>query len=139
MDQPVEKLMKTTMESIKGMIDVNTVVGDAIETAEGSVIVPISRVTFAFASGGGEMSKTITKDEGNNKESGEMPFTGGSGACVSVQPIGFLVTSENQIRMVPVHYNTAVERVVDMIPGFIETMEKWMNKRSNSQDEDLEQ
>ena len=53
MGHPIESLMKTTMESLKAMVDVNTVVGEAVETKDGTVIVPVSRVTFGFVAGGG--------------------------------------------------------------------------------------
>ena len=53
-NHPIEALMKTTMESIKEMVDVNTIVGDAVETPDGTVIIPISKVSFGFASGGGD-------------------------------------------------------------------------------------
>lgn len=137
LEQPVEKLMKTTMESIKSMIDVNTVVGDAIETSDGSIILPISRVSFAFVSGGGEFNQPKTKEDEKDKEKNseknneaKQPFAGGSGACVSVQPIGFLVTSEDQIKMMPVHYGTAVERLIDMMPGLVDNIEGLFAKKT---------
>ncbi|HNR05101.1 MAG TPA: GerW family sporulation protein, partial [Bacillota bacterium] len=87
MDQPVQSLMKTTMENIKNMIDVNTVVGDAVETKDGTVIVPVSKVSFAFIAGGGEYTGATDKNE---EDASKYPFAGGSGAGVTVQPIGFL-------------------------------------------------
>lgn len=81
-EHPIQGLMKTAMESIKEMVDVNTVIGDAVEAPDGSVIIPVSRVGLGFAAGGSEF--------GDNRES-ELPFGGGSGAGVSVQPVGFLV------------------------------------------------
>ena len=70
---PIEGLMKTAMESIKQMVDVNTVIGDAVETAEGTVIIPVSQVGCGFAAGGGEY-------EFPNPEAKARPFAGGSGA-----------------------------------------------------------
>lgn len=75
--------MKTAMQSIKDMVDVNTVVGDAVETNDGSVIIPISQVACGFAAGGGEYELS----EGDKPN--DMPFAGGSGAGVSVKPMGF--------------------------------------------------
>jgi sporulation protein YtfJ len=110
--------MKTAMESIKGMIDVNTVVGDAVETADGSVIVPVSRVTFGFAAGGGEYGASA--DGGDGGGGGAFPFGGGSGAGVSVQPMGFLVVNQNSIKMLPVEGGQPIERLIDMAPQLIE-------------------
>jgi sporulation protein YtfJ len=116
--------MKTAMESIKGMIDVNTVVGDAVETADGSVIVPVSRVTFGFAAGGGEYGANA--DGGNG---GGFPFGGGSGAGVSVQPMGFLVVAQNSIKMLPVEGGQPIERLIDMAPQLLDKL-KGVGKRT---------
>jgi sporulation protein YtfJ len=115
-ENPIQGLMKTAMESIKGMIDVNTVVGDAVETQDGSVIVPVSRVTFGFAAGGGEYGASADGGDGG----GGFPFGGGSGAGVSVQPMGFLVVSQNSIKMLPVEGGQPIERLIDMAPQLIE-------------------
>lgn len=120
MEQPIQGLMKTTMENIKDMIDVNTVIGDPVETADGTVIIPISKVGFAFVSGGGD----VKGDEANPEKS----FTGGSGAGVSVHPVGFLSVNQGQLRMVPVNCNTTVDRLIDLIPIFISKIEKRSNK-----------
>ena len=110
--------MKTAMESIKEMIDVNTVVGDPVEAPDGTVIIPISRVACGFAAGGGEFDLG-----GDRKESeGEsiMPaFGGGSGAGVSVKPIGFLVVGNGQVRLLPVGGNAIYDRLIDVAPQVI--------------------
>lgn len=135
MDQPVESLMKTTMENIKNMIDVNTVVGDAVETNDGTVIVPVSKVSFAFIAGGGEYAGTNDKEEG---DSSKYPFAGGSGAGVTVQPIGFLATANGQLKVIPVRYSSAVDRIVDMMPNLISNVEEYLSKRKNTEEEKIE-
>lgn len=127
MEQPVESLMKTTMQNIKNMIDVNTVVGDAVETKDGTVIVPVSKVSFAFVAGGGEYNNN--KDQNEDQENTKLPFAGGSGAGVTVQPLGFLATTNGQLRMLPVNYNTTLDRVIDLVPSFIENVETFVNKK----------
>lgn len=135
MDQPVESLMKTTMENIKNMIDVNTVVGDAVETKDGTVIVPVSKVSFAFIAGGGEYSGNTDKNE---EDASKYPFAGGSGAGVTVQPIGFLATTNGQLRVIPVRYSSTVDRIVDMVPDFINNMENYINKRKIYEEDNME-
>lgn len=135
MDQPVQSLMKTTMENIKNMIDVNTVVGDAVETKDGTVIVPVSKVSFAFIAGGGEYSGN---SENNEEDASKYPFAGGSGAGVTVQPIGFLATSNGQLKVIPVRYSSAVDRIVDMVPNIISNMENYLNKRKGSEEDRIE-
>jgi sporulation protein YtfJ len=116
MEQPIEGLMKTTMENIKEMIDVNTVIGDPVETSDGTIIIPISKVGFAFISGGGDVI-------GNNEDTSKS-FAGGSGAGVSVNPVGFLSINQGQLRMIPASFNNPLDRVIDMIPRFIDKIEK---------------
>ncbi|KKM08890.1 sporulation protein [Clostridiales bacterium PH28_bin88] len=109
--------MKTAMESIKEMVDVNTVVGDPVEAPDGSVIIPVSRVAVGFAAGGGEYQTGSGKDGG--KDGGGLPFGGGSGAGVSVQPVGFLVVGNGQVRLLPVDGNAVVDRLIDVAPQVV--------------------
>lgn len=128
MEQPIQALMKTTLENIRGMIDVNTVIGEPVETLDGTVIIPISKVGFGFISGGGDLKISNSNDNGDDNtdlESNQAaPFTGGSGAGVSVQPVGFLSVSHGQIRMIPVNCNTVIDRVIDLIPKLMDNIGK---------------
>lgn len=110
--------MKTAMESLKGMVDVNTVVGDPVETQTGEVIVPISRVAFGFATGGGEFAAR----NGADQTDGDFPFAGGSGAGVSVQPVGFLVVGQGSVRMLPVEGGQPLDRLIEMAPMIIDKL-----------------
>jgi len=116
---PIEGLMKTAMESIKEMVDVNTVVGDPVETPDGTVIIPISRVACGFAAGGGEFEVGGERHQGGEGESQMPAFGGGSGAGVSVKPIGFLVVGNGQVRLLPVDGNALYERLIDIAPQIL--------------------
>lgn len=118
--------MKTAMQSIKEMVDVNTVVGDAVETNDGTVIIPISQVACGFAAGGGEYEIT---GESKGKE---LPFAGGSGAGVSVKPVGFLVVRMNDVRLISASGNPLAERMVDLAPQIIDKLESIMQKRTQN-------
>lgn len=133
-EHPIQGLMKTTMDNIKEMIDVNTIVGDAVETPDGSVIIPISRVSFGFASGGAEydLNSKASKDE---NEPSKFPFGGGSGAGVSVQPVAFMVVGNNQIKLLPVSYSNVVDRIVDLVPNVIDNIEKAAKKVKSNKTE----
>lgn len=129
-EHPIEGLMKTAMESIKEMVDVNTVVGDPVETPDGSVIIPISRVACGFAAGGGEYA-TGSNGNNSNKESegAGSPFGGGSGAGVSVQPMGFLVVGNGQIRLLPVDDSHALfDRLIDAAPQLMNQVQSMFNR-----------
>ncbi|ADD02390.1 sporulation protein YtfJ [Thermoanaerobacter italicus Ab9] len=129
-DHPIDALMKTTMESLKDMIDVNTIVGDAVETPDGTIIIPISRVTFGFAAGGGEINLPKNDKKGTTEQdsSQSMPFAGGSGAGVSVQPVAFMVVGQGQIRLLPVTQSAMLERIIDLTPKLIEEIQSLFNK-----------
>ena len=108
---PIESLMGTSMESIREMVDVNTVVGDPVKTQDGSTIIPISRVSFGFVAGGGEYAGGLS-----HADPDDLPFAGGAGAGVSVQPMGFLVCSPNGVRLLSANCVSPIDRIVEMIP-----------------------
>jgi len=130
---PIEGLMTTAMQSIKEMIDVNTIVGDAVQAPDGTVIIPISKVSFGFAAGGGDYSSQVTKDE---QVDSKFPFAGGSGAGVSVSPVAFMVCGQNQIKLLHVSENSAIEKVLDLVPGLVEKIIEIINPRNSNQKED---
>ncbi|HOM01782.1 MAG TPA: GerW family sporulation protein [Acetivibrio sp.] len=127
-EHPIQGLMATAMESIKEMVDVNTIVGDAVQAPDGTVIIPISKVTFGFAAGGGEFASRCTiekkdedsSDDDSNKPESKFPFAGGSGAGVSINPVAFMVVGQGQIKLLPVNINSSLEKVLDLIPEIIE-------------------
>ena len=106
--------MRTAMQSLEGMVDVNTVVGDAVETRDGTVIVPVSQVSFGFVAGGGEY--------GTARRGGEppLPFGGGSGAGVSVRPVAFLIVQTGSVRLLPVDQRASLERLLDLAPELLD-------------------
>lgn len=117
---PIQGLMETSMQSIREMVDVNTVLGDAIVAKDGSTVVPVSKVSFGFVAGGGEYGGKAPQDG--------YPFAGGAGAGVSLQPVGFLVCGEDHVRMLPAQVNTPLDRVIDMLPGLIEEAKRALCK-----------
>lgn len=116
MEHPIGNLMQTTLENIKDMVDVNTVVGEPIAAGDGSTVIPISRVSFGFVSGGGEYNTQRQSDDPGEK----LPFAGGSGAGVSVQPVGFLVINESGVKMLPAQHLTPLDRVLNCAPQLME-------------------
>ncbi|MFC3750712.1 GerW family sporulation protein [Paenibacillus sp. GCM10012306] len=127
-DHPIQGLMQTAMENIKGMVDVNTIVGDAVETPDGSVILPISKVAFGFAAGGSDYR---VEDDGSSgsvtgTQSGVklLPFGGGSGGGVSIRPIAFLVVGKGGVHIVPLDNQTHLfEKIIDATPNLIDKIQ----------------
>lgn len=132
-DHPIEGLMQTTMESIKEMVDVNTIVGDPVESPDGLIIIPISRVSFGFASGGGEYNVSKKNDsEGGEGGNGKLPFAGGSGAGVSVQPVAFIVVGNDQIKLLPVDQGTnIINNIIETIPKFASGVQNLMKSKGH--------
>ena len=138
---PIDNMMQTTMESIRGMVDVNTVVGAPVMDQKGTTIIPISKVSFGFVAGGCEYA--IEDNKQKPVPTDVFPFAGGTGAGVSVQPVGFLVVTENQVKVLPAQTTGAMERMVELLPQLLEELnakdekEKKKNKIFGKTDSDL--
>ncbi|MFD3157369.1 GerW family sporulation protein [Haloimpatiens sp. FM7330] len=120
----IENLMKTTLENLKDMIDVNTIVGTPIESKDGDLILPISKVSFGFASGGSEFSTKQTP-EPNPK----LPFGGGSGAGVSVKPVAFLVMKGDSVRLLSLDAENTYEKMIDSVPQVFDMIKEMANNK----------
>ena len=141
-EHPIEGLMTTAMNSIKDMIDVNTIIGEPIETSNNIVIIPISKVSFGFAAGGSEF-KGETIDEYKKVEKEEqiqyrLPFGGGSGAGVTINPIAFLVIQSNNIKLMPVNHSSSLDRLLDYVPDLMERTNNMMNRIVSNKKEETE-
>lgn len=136
-NHPIESLMKTAMESIQQIVDVNTIVGEPVETHDGSVIIPISRVSCGFAAGGSEFAPAEDSKEHVNTggQAPALPFGGGAGAGVSVQPVGFLVVGNGSIRLLPVDGNVVVDRLIDTVPDLLDRVVGMFQKKKKVSDE----
>ena len=132
-EHPIQGLMRTAMENLKQMVDVNTIVGDPVTTPDGTLILPISKVGFGFAAGGSEFTveheddraeaaeRSVTPFESKSTSSVGFPFGGGSGGGVSITPIAFLVVGTHGVKVVPLDNSSRlVERIFDAAPGLVE-------------------
>lgn len=121
---PINDLMETTMTKIREMVDVNTIVGQPIHT-DGVTIIPVSRVSFGFGTGGSDF---VSKNQPAAKDN---PFGGGGGAGVSIIPIGFLIVRGESVRMIPVAQpaGTTADRVIEMIPDMVDKISAMIPKK----------
>lgn len=125
----IEGLMGVSMDKIREMVDVNTIIGNPISTPDGTTIIPISKVSFGFASGGSDLPSKVTKDL----------FGGGAGAGVTIQPLGFLVVKDGDVKLLQMTINAdtangiinMVPDVVDKIGGIIKDNKKNKNKNED--------
>ena len=121
---PLGNMMETTMSKIREMIDANTVIGEPITTLDGVTLVPVTKVTFGFGTGGSEFPV---------KEQQESGFGGGNGAGVQISPIAFIVIKDGTVRMlnVPHPADTAVERVIERVPEVIDMAKEFIEQRKD--------
>lgn len=128
-EHPLNDLMGSTMDKVKAMADVNAIVGDPIQAGEVTII-PVSRVSYGFASGGSDFASKNQKPEAANS------FGGGSGAGVNIIPIAFLVVRGENVRLLPVMPppGGAVDRVVDMVPELVDKFTDFMEKQKEKKD-----
>lgn len=131
--QPLEGLMGTTIDKIKQMVDVNTVIGNPVSSPDGTVIVPVSKVTYGFASGG---SNFVAKSSPEKDL-----FGGGAGAGVSVNPIAFIVISKGDAKVLSIDTPnaTVAEKAVAMAPDIIDKITSMFSKKEESTEEKTEE
>ena len=131
MDQkhPVSELMRSTIEKIHELVDTNVSVGQPIHTPDGVTLIPISRVSFGFGSGGGDYGKSM---KGEN-------FGGGGGAGVKIDPVAFLTIKDGVTRVLPVAVPpvSAVDRIVDMAPDLMDKVEKFLDKKKAEKEQEV--
>lgn len=128
-NHPIQGLMNTTMEKIRQLIDVNTIIGNPITTPDGTTIVPVSKVSYGFASGGSD----IPSKNAINKQ----VFGGGSGAGVSITPIAFIVVNQGDAKILRVdNDNTTADKIADAVPQVIDTISGLFKKDKKKTDGD---
>ena len=116
----LNEMMRGTMEKVREMVDTNTIVGQPITTPDGVTLIPISKVSFGFGSGGGDYGK-------GPKEN----FGGGAGAGVKIDPVAFLVIKDGSTRVLPVAVPpvSTMDRIVEMAPDIMDKVEKFFDKK----------
>lgn len=122
-EHPIQGLMTTAMENLKDMIEVNTIIGDPVESPDGSVIIPVSKLGFGFAAGGSEFNSGGKGQDDSGDAT--LPFGGGSGGGVSITPVAFLIVSAQGIKMVHLDQRTHIyEKMLDFAPQVVEKVQQ---------------
>lgn len=126
--QPLEGLMSTTMDKIKQLVDVNTVIGTPVTSPDGTIIVPVSKVSYGFASGGSSFAAKSAPEKDL--------FGGGAGAGVSINPIAFIVISNGDAKVVSIDTpnSTTAEKALAMAPDLVDKITGLFKKDENSDD-----
>ncbi|MBQ7385366.1 MAG: GerW family sporulation protein [Ruminococcus sp.] len=120
-EHPINGLMDTTLEKIKQMVDVNTIIGNPITSPDGTVIIPVSKVSYGFASGGSDIRPKTAN--------AQPAFGGGSGAGVTIRPVGFLSIYKGDVKFISVDkYDGPVDRIVGMVPEMFDKVKELFGK-----------
>lgn len=135
MMHPIENMMKSSMEQIREMVDVNTIIGDPVHTPDGAVILPVSKVSFGFVSGGGEYGKGGSVRE-SSKDLTENPFAGGSGAGISLHPVGFVVVSGENVRLLPIEANSPFDHLSEIVPQVFQFAKELLTQKDKREGKD---
>ena len=131
MSQKLPNMLEGTIQKIREMVDVNSVIGDPITTADGVTIIPVSKVSVGFGGGGSDyVSRNVNKLDNH-------PFGGGAGGGIKVTPIAFLIIKEGNVRMLPVASapNTTADRVVEMVPDLLDKLSAMIDKKNSEAQE----
>ena len=125
-EHPIQGLMDVTLEKIKSMVDSNTIIGNPINMVDGTMILPVSKVTFGFASGGSDFPTKTSKEL----------FGGGSGAGVSISPIAFLVVHEGNVRLLQLSdTSNSLDRAIGMMPEMVDKVSDLFSKKEKNSEQ----
>lgn len=124
---PLQEMLCGAMEKVREMVDSNTIVGQPITTPDGVTLIPVSRLSFGFGSGGGDYHTKHTAGK-------DADFAGGSGAGVDIAPVAFLVVKDGFVRVLPVAVPPAstVDRIIDMAPDIMDKVDKFINRNKEN-------
>ena len=114
MSHPLPNMIESTLQKIRDIVDVNSVVGDPITTPEGVTILPICKISYGFGGGGSDFpSKASTRPD--------YPFGGGTGVGARITPIAFLIIKGESVRLLPIAApaSTTADRVVEQLPDLV--------------------
>ncbi|HLR69073.1 GerW family sporulation protein [Virgibacillus alimentarius] len=132
-EHPIQGLMTTAMENIKNMVEVNTIIGDPVESPDGSVIIPVSKLGFGFAAGGSEFNSNQSED---NSGEATLPFGGGSGGGVSITPVAFLIVNSRGIKMIHLNESTHIyEKMLDFAPKAADKIQEIIQESNKSKND----
>ncbi|MGN1478417.1 MAG: GerW family sporulation protein [Acutalibacteraceae bacterium] len=133
-EQSAAGILGTTIEKIKDMVDSKTIIGDPIDAGDGIKVIPVSKVTYGFASGGSDFPTKTSKEL----------FGGGGGAAVTLTPVAFLIINNGNVsvKYITEGPDASVERVVSMIPDLIdklsEVVDKLKSKKNGSDNDEID-
>lgn len=133
MNRPIQTTMESTLKEIRSMVDVDTVIGEPISIDPIRTVIPFSKVSFGFISGGGELcDNVLNKNSPVTDDCDPLNFIGGASSGVSIKPLGFIVSDEAGIKLLSAEYSSYADRIIDSIPRLIEEIKNIVTKHKNN-------
>lgn len=127
-ETPVNKIMENTLEKMREMVDVSTIIGDPIKT-DGTTLIPVSKVSYGFTSGGTDLP---------SKQNAEL-FGGGGGGGISITPVAFIVIQNDKVRMMQINnYSSSADRAIAMIPELVDQISQLVKSKDDNSEETAE-
>ncbi len=129
-NRPIQATMETTLKEIRNMVDVDTVIGNPLTVDLTKTVIPFSKVSFGFVSGGGELNDNVLNKDAS-EDSPQLNFIGGGASGVSIKPLGFIVSDESGIRLLAAEYSGSLDRIIDSIPRLVDEIKKLVTKQQS--------
>lgn len=125
MSNKIEELMNSSLDKIKQIVNADTIIGKSITTDDGTVIIPVSKVSYGFASGGSDFSSKTSNDM----------FGGGNGAGVNIVPVAFLVVSGSDVKLLQIEsFSSSLDRIISMTPEIVDKISNAIRKRKKDKE-----
>lgn len=125
MSNKIEELMNSSLDKIKQIVNADTIIGKSITTDDGTVIIPVSKVSYGFASGGSDFSSKTSNDM----------FGGGNGAGVNIVPVAFLVVSGSDVKLLQIEsFSSSLDRIISMTPEIVDKISNAIKKRKKDKE-----
>ena len=116
----IKEIVETAITNLSRVAEVNTIVGQPLVTMDGTTILPVSQITFAFMAGGGEYGNKSAK-RGFQKDGIDANFAGGSGGGATLTPVCFLVVGKNGVKVIEADKGSTIEKIFDVAKDVVDT------------------
>lgn len=123
----IPNMLESTIQKIREMVDVNSVIGEPISTPDGVTIIPVTKVSIGYGSGGSDFAMSSKQPDNC--------FGGGAGGSVKITPIAFLIIRDGNVRMLPVAEpaSTSMDRLIEQVPDLLDRIDAWRAEKKTPQ------
>ena len=128
--------LETTLQKVREMVDVDIVIGKPVYLTESRVVIPFSKASFGFLSGGGELDSQVLSSKRDLDEESELNFIGGGASGVTISPVGFITSDESGVRVIPANFNSPLDRAIENLPRLIQEFMNMKKEKKAKEEQD---